>query len=606
MKKTVFIINAMSLLWLLLMPLAFANALKNHASPYLAMHGNDPVDWMEWGSAAIEKARKEDKLLFISIGYYACHWCHVMHRESYSNAEIAKKLNQHYIPVKVDRELNPVLDKRLIEFVSATNGTAGWPLNIFMTPEGYPLVGATYIPQPAFSRALSDLAGQWKDNRKQLTYDAEILNNRLSFTLNSQEVKGKKKHIADNSAALITAIMNSADTFQGGLGEQVKFPSSPQILALLELNKHFKKPAVDEFIRLTLDTMASKGLHDTLSGGFFRYTVDPGWQTPHFEKMLYNNAMLPMLYLDAAKYYHHAPYRKIALETLYFLQESMMDPSTGAFIASLSAVDDKGIEGGYYLWTQDQLKQILSTAELKLANMAWEMNQPPELEAGILPMMQTSPGAIARQLKQPENKVHEQLAHLKNKLKRYRQQHRSLPRDHKRLTAWNGLALAALAKALDSDPALKPTGERLAHFLATLWNGKTLKPAANSATPGTLGDYAAAAWGLLSWADASNNQQARTTGIKLLEYAWQQFYKNHTWQESEKQLLPEGVQTAHLVDSPYPSAETLLIRASMLAKVPAMTTNVRKVLGYSTQAIESNPYSYASLIAVAYRYQHHE
>ncbi len=585
---------------------ATANSLKNHASPYLSMHGNDPINWMEWGSAAIEKARKENKLLFVSIGYYACYWCHVMHRESYSNAEIAQKLNRDYVPVKVDRELNPVLDKRLIEFVSATNGTAGWPLNVFITPEGYPLVGATYIPKSSFSEALTDLAQQWKSNHNKLAHDARDMNEKLTDALNDQEIRGRKKHLTENSNTLLSDIMSSADTLQGGLGEQMKFPSSPQLAALLEINRSRKRKDIDAFIKLTLDTMASKGLHDEIAGGFFRYTVDQGWHTPHFEKMLYNNAMLPILYLDAADYYQQPAYRKVALETLHFLQQNMLNPNQGAFIASLSAVDDHGIEGGYYLWTQQQLRQILSPEELKLANTAWEMDQQAEMDAGNLPMLQGSLESLAKRLGQPADKLDTQLKQIKNKLKNYRQKHRKLPQDTKLLTAWNGLALAAFARALSSDTTLKPTGDKLAHFLVTMWNGKNLKRSADTDKPGTLGDYAAAAWGLLSWARASHNTQARNTGIKLLEYAWQHFYKNHKWQESEKQLLPEGVLAAHLTDSPYPSAETLLIRASFLANVPTITARARQVLSYSTKSVESNPFSYASLIATAHRYPSHE
>lgn len=566
------------------------------------MHGNDPVHWSEWNEAALQKARKENKLIFVSIGYFACHWCHVMHRESYSNPEIAKKLNTDYIPIKVDRELNPVLDKRLIDFVSATNGRAGWPLNVFITPDGDPLVGATYIPPVSFSQALTNLAEQWKKEGKKLKADAKALNLKLHTALNGQEVDGSKSHIADSSTKFIAEVMNAADTLEGGVGEQMKFPASPQLHTLFKLNKKRKDPKVDEFIKLTLDTMSRKGLHDEIGGGFYRYTVDPGWNTPHFEKMLYNNAMLTIFYFDAADYYDNKAYHHTALETLYFLNEAMKGKS-GAFIASLSAVDNNGVEGGYYLWTQAELKKTLTQSELKLANTAWKMNRTAELDAGILPMMQISIEEVMKKSGLTEAQVKQQLALLKNKLKTYRNKNRKLPRDFKLLTGWNGLALAAFAKGLEHDVKLKPHGQQLAKFLMSMWNGKHLLRAANSHKTGTLNDYAAAAWGLLSWAKASNDPAAKKMGILYANYAWEHFYKDKKWQEAENPLLPEGVQASHIADEPYPSAETLLLRASFLADTDDLSTKAHDVISRSSKSIESSPYSYASLIAVAKRYK---
>ncbi len=335
-----------------------ANQLKNHASPYLALHGNDPVNWMEWGKPALDKAKKENKLLLVSVGYFACHWCHVMQRESYSDKGIAKKLNKDYISVKVDRELNPVLDKRLIEFVQITNGTAGWPLNVFITPDGYPLVGATYLPKNHFSNVLDQLNTKWKTEQVSLSQKAKEMSETLVAMLEKQErtVEGDISQLADK---YVDTAMEYADTLQGGFGQDRKFPQIPQLWALLKLNKKQKNKEADEFINLTLQKMSQQGLHDEIAGGFYRYTIDPDWETPHFEKMLYTNALMPLLYFDAADYYQNPSYRDTALETLYFLQNEMRGQSN-AYIASLSAVDSKNEEGGYYLWQQDELKKILT------------------------------------------------------------------------------------------------------------------------------------------------------------------------------------------------------------------------------------------------------
>ena len=204
-----------------------ANQLQDHSSPYLALHGNDPVNWMEWGKPALDKAKRENKLLFVSIGYFACHWCHVMQRESYADKGIAQKLNKNYISIKVDRELNPVLDKRLIEFVQVTNGTAGWPLNVFITPDGYPLVGATYMPREHFSSVLDKLDEKWKIEEKTLSAQAKDMSKTLITMLEKQEQPTNNTNIKDLSASFVDEALQYADTMQGGFGQQRKFPQIP-------------------------------------------------------------------------------------------------------------------------------------------------------------------------------------------------------------------------------------------------------------------------------------------------------------------------------------------------------------------------------------------
>jgi len=576
-----------------------ANALKNHPSPYLSMHGDDPVNWMKWGSEALLKAQQENKLLFVSIGYYACHWCHVMHRESYSNKKIAQKLNQHYIAVKVDRELNPVLDKRLIEFVNATTGSAGWPLNVFLTPEGYPLVGATYIPPKPFSAALTDLSHRWKKNDKSMAAEAKIFNQRFITAMENQEKIDKIQSIATLKQPLLNDIMAQADTLAGGFGDQTKFPSIAQLQALFTLNKQEKKPEIDHFIKLTLDVMANKGLHDEVGGGFYRYTTDPDWHTPHFEKMLYTNALLPILYLEAADHYHQQTYRDIGLETLYFLKNSMKHYQHGAFIASLSAVDKQGIEGGFYLWTQSELKKVLTPAELKLANIAWKMNRANEHKAGNLPLRQESVEMLATTLGITQEMVMVQLNGLKNKLKMIRKNTRHIPKDTKLLTSWNGMVLAAFASAIKTDDTFKPTGQKLAQFLMQQWDGKQLRRSNIAAQEGTLSDYAAAAWGLVRWGRANNNKQALRIGTAIAQSAWKNFYRDKKWQETRQRLLPKGVQQSHLTDSAYPSAETLLLRASYLTNNHELKRKSDQVVNHASQSVKNNPYSYASLISIS-------
>ena len=574
-----------------------ANDLKNHSSPYLALHGNDPVNWTEWGKPAIERAKKENKLLFVSIGYFACHWCHVMQRESYSDKGIAKLLNKNYISIKVDRELNPVLDKRLIEFVQITNGTAGWPLNVFLTPEGFPLVGATYMPREHFSNVLKQLNEKWKTEQPSLIAQARDMSKTLNQMLQKQEKPSKGITIQQLSKQYVSTAMQYADTMQGGFGQQRKFPQIPQLWALFKLNKIKKNKEADEFLKLTLDQMMTKGIHDELAGGFYRYTTDPSWEIPHFEKMVYTNAMMPLLYFDAADYYKDDKYRQIALETINYLKEEMRG-SSNAFIASLSAVDNNGEEGGYYLWQQQELKKVLNAKELKIANLFWNLNRANELPAGNLPRQHLSIAELAKKLNVSKKQLEQDIVKLKLKLKTYRNKTRIIPRDTKLLAGMNGLVLSAFSRGLKYDQSLKTTGDKLAQFLMGLWNGKTLRRSSANAKSGTLYDYAAVAWGLTKWGIASNNPKVKQVGHSIMTAAWKQFYVNNSWLENPDSLLPKGVKQAHITDSSLFSAEALLLEASIESNDKQLINKVTHVLNKITRSLETDIYSFASLLAL--------
>ncbi|MEE9310552.1 MAG: DUF255 domain-containing protein [Cocleimonas sp.] len=584
--------------WVLFFTLSInANPLKNHSSPYLALHGDDPVNWMEWGKPALDKAKKENKLLFVSIGYFACHWCHVMQRESYADKGIAQQLNKNYISIKVDRELNPVLDKRLIEFVQVTNGTAGWPLNVFITPDGFPLVGATYMPREHFSSVLKQLDKKWATEEKSLTAQAKDMSKTLVTMLQGQEASSKTSTLKALSESYIEVAMKYADTMQGGFGQQRKFPQIPQLWAMVKQNKKTKNKEADEFINLTLKQMMTQGLHDELAGGFYRYTTDPDWETPHFEKMVYTNAMMPLLYFDAADQYNNASYRKIALETLSYLKNEMRGQSN-AFIASLSAVDDKGEEGGYYLWKQQELKTVLNAQELKTANHYWNLARANELPAGNLPRQALSIVELAKKLNVSPLQAAQSITNIKKKLKAHRNKTRVIPRDTKLLAGMNGLTLAAFSRGLKYDKSLQPTGEKLAQFLINLWNGKTLRRSAANAKTGTLYDYAAVSWGLLKWGEASNNAKAKQVGTAIAKAAWSRFYKDDSWVENPDSLLPQGVKQAHIADSSLISSEALLLEASMLSQDSRLIASAKTVLNNITRFLETDVYAFASLLSV--------
>ncbi|MFV1993764.1 MAG: thioredoxin domain-containing protein, partial [Acidiferrobacterales bacterium] len=449
------------------------NQLKNHTSPYLALHGEDPVAWQDWSENAVTLARKQNKLLYLSIGYFSCHWCHVMQQESYRNPKIAAFLNKHFIPVKIDRELEPALDARMIEFVEQTRGMGGWPLNVFITPDGYPLYAVLYEPPGNFQEILKKLNDLW-------VKDPEELKNLALDHVQTAKGPGapriEKDKVKTYLDRLVMGVRGYADSLNGGFGEQSKFPSVPQLTFLVDYVKQTDDARLKEILVLTLDQMATLGLRDHLAGGFFRYTVDPGWTTPHFEKMLYDNAQLASIYLQASQLLKRPDYQLVAVDTLDFLLAGMRDKQ-GAFIASLSAVDDKGIEGGNYLWSKDQLKKILSAKEYQVFLLAWSIRDAPPFDQGYLPITGSPIREIAKTTGLKLDDVEKLLQRAKVKLLEQRNK-RNLPRDTKLLAGWNGLALKALsetAKVTESVKFKNAAQEVRDYIINNLWDGDSLK-----------------------------------------------------------------------------------------------------------------------------------
>ncbi len=565
---------------------ALANALGKHDSPYLAMHGDDPVAWHTWSAEVLARAKKENKLLFVSIGYFACHWCHVMQRETYRDPQVAKLLNEHFISVKVDRELNPALDAYLIDFVQRTRGVAGWPLNVFLTPEGYPLVGLTYAPKDRFFTLLSDLQQQWQQAPLYLAQTAA----KAAATMKGEAARPDPALKAGDGQRYETVLVQQAlqlgDEMDGGFGEQSKFPMVPQLDALLSAYAHNAMPSLKSFLTLTLDHMATQGLRDHLGGGFFRYTTDPDWQTPHFEKMLYDNALLAGVYLRAATIFKREDYADIARDTLDFMLDNMRD-SQGPLVASFSAVDADNVEGGYYLWESETLLDILTREEYRLMKILWGLEGHADFSAGYLPRVQMSLDEAASQLHIDNGLAQKQYSSARTKLLNVRAR-RSLPVDDKLLAAWNGLALTTLVEA-----ARLPGGKKYRdaakgvrdYLLNTLWDGQRLLRA--KGRRGELGqagleDYAFVAQGLLAWAELTHNDDDFRLAVRWVNDAWRRFYSDTGWLLSDQTLLPSGFGVAMLDESPLPSPSSTLLKISLLV---AQRNGDKMLLARAKQAL---------------------
>ena len=603
------------------------NQLKQHPSPYLAMHGDDPVAWQTWNAQVLELARKTNKLVFISIGYFSCHWCHVMQRESYKDPAVAQRLNRDFIPVKVDRELDPALDAYLIDFVQKTRGYAGWPLNVFLTPEGHPVVGIVYLPNDQFRSLLNQLAVLWQKNSDVIRQTAaQASAQQQTESLTTADVPPVKSPLKLQPAMqptlqsgigktlynqLLQQILEAADDIYGGFGDQAKFPMPAQLNFLVARNSHNSSAQTAHFLQVTLEQMAGQGLRDHIGGGFFRYTIDPDWQTPHFEKMLYDNAQLAGLYLDAAKVFDRQDFEAIGRDTLDFMVRDMATEN-GGMVASLSAVDNNNIEGGYYLWTKEALQQQLTGEEYAIVHRLWNLEPASHFEAGYLPVYAISPERCAQELGKNVHELMSVLEKVRSKLYAARLS-RVAPVDDKQLAAWNGLALSAMVKGaqLGNGDRYRQEAQKLRHFLVNqMWDGQRLaraKSGGKEIARAGLEDYAYAAQGLLRWARFSNSQQDLQLAKQWIMIAWQRFYSSSGWQLSDQPSLPGIVGRIVFEDNPMPSPAAVVIEVSLqlagLTHDEPLKQRATTALAVSQELLKQQPFAYASQIELLARLQ---
>jgi uncharacterized protein YyaL (SSP411 family) len=567
---------------------ALTNRLADHPSPYLALHGRDPVAWQEWNAATIARARRENKLLFVSVGYFACHWCHVMQRESYRNPQVAALLNRDFIPVKVDRELNSGLDDALQTFSARLNGVAGWPLNAFVTPEGYPAFVVLYAPPQDLRMLLTQLAGRWSADPAGIRQLAKRAAPPPASRPMSAPLTAERSARAWQQ--FVAGVWQEADTLRGGFGQVSKFPMAPQLHALLERQAQQPNPELADFLRLTFDQMAVRGLRDHVGGGFFRYTTDPGWDTPHFEKMLYNNAHLAMLYQRAANVLHEPRYREIARSTLGFMRDALGDAS-GGLCSSTSAVDAAGREGATYLWEPEELKRYLSPEAYAAAQRVWRLDAARSFEAGYLPAEYRTPSTDERRL----------LAEAARVLYPLRRA-RGLPRDDKLNAGLNGLALSAFSQAMQLDPAYRQQADRVQHFLLTrlLRNGRLMKAMARGQVlpHAELEDYAYVVQGLLDHADATGNEASRMHARQLAQRAWQLFWSERGWKSEAQPLLATLQAAPALADGALYSPSDVLILVSLRLRDPQLQRLAHTAAGWRVPAMEQDATAYPTRVRV--------
>jgi uncharacterized protein len=420
------------------------NRLANEASPYLLQHAHNPVDWYPWGGEAFERARREDKPVLVSIGYSACHWCHVMERESFEDPETAALMNAHFVSIKVDREERPDVDAIYMDAVQAMTGHGGWPLTAFLTPEGRPFYAGTYYPNqdrhglPSFTRVLTAIAETWRDRRDEV----ETQGRHLVETISRSGLSPSEEPLTDEllgEASL--ALRRAFDARWGGFGGAPKFPQ-PTTLEFV-LRAHLRQqPETLDMLTTTLDRMAAGGVHDQVGGGFHRYSVDERWHVPHFEKMLYDNAQLLRLYTRAWQVTRRETYRRVALDTGGYLLREMRQPE-GGFSSSQDA-DSEGIEGAFFVWTYDDLAALVGPA----VAAAFGAIPGGNWEAGANVLWRPHPlEAVAAEMNVEDERLRTEVDEARTRLFEERERRPRPATDDKVVAAWNGLVIAGLAEA---------------------------------------------------------------------------------------------------------------------------------------------------------------
>ncbi len=555
-----------------------ANRLVDENSPYLLQHADNPVDWMPWGEEALNRAKAENKPIFLSIGYAACHWCHVMAHESFEDLDIAQILNEHFISIKVDREERPDLDNIYMNAVVAMTGQGGWPLSVFLTPDSTPFFGGTYFPPkrrynlPSFQEVLISVNNAWQNDRDKIESSGNQIIAHLSNSANLAAMGAEVDQKATEKAAL--ALAQAYDWKNGGWGNAPKFPQPMVIEFLLRLASKGDKFALD-IATHALEAMAKGGMYDLIGGGFARYSTDDQWLVPHFEKMLYDNAQLALVYLYVYKLTGKQNFRDVVEATLDFLIREMMHPM-GGFYSSLDA-DSEGIEGKYYVWRKEQITEIIQDkGELELALAAYGITELGNFEGNNILYRHLSAEELAERYQLPIQEVNERLSKVRAKLMRARELRVRPGTDDKILTAWNGLALVAFSEAgryLGVDRYTK-VAMRNADFILThlyvsdrllrSWrNGKARQNA-------FLEDYAALALGLISLYQSDPNIRWYQAAVKLVEEIMQ-FFKDpqggffDTHSEHEKlPYRPKDIQ-----DNATPSGNALA--ATALLQLAAYT-----------------------------------
>ena len=568
------------------------NRLARETSPYLLQHANNPVDWYPWGEEAWARARAEDKPVLVSVGYAACHWCHVMERESFENDAIAALQNDLVVSIKVDREERPDVDEIYMDAQQMLHGHGGWPLNVFCTPDGRPFFGGTYFPpqrrtgMPGWTDVLQGITQAFREQRDKVEQQATELTRHLNLRveLAAEDLTESPAQVRSRAA---TALLQAADHTHGGFGGAPKFPQ-PYYLQLmvqqaLDASASNRADARQHFSH-SLRKMAEGGIYDQLAGGFHRYAVDEIWLVPHFEKMLYDNALLIPLYLDAYRMADDPAdaelFSRIARETSDYLLDGLQTPD-GAFYASTDA-DSEGVEGKYFVWTRDELHEILDPQDAEIACRRWGVDVGGNWEGNSILLAAQPPEDVARWLDLTTAEVEASLARSRQTLLEHRATRIPPATDTKIIAAWNGMAIDALAKAgaVLEEPRFIDAASRAARFILNHMRNQDgallrIHSAGRASVDAFVEDYAALADGMISLYESTGDESWYSEARLMIDAMIERFWDHEgggffTVAREGEQLIAQRKPTQ---DGATPSGNALAARA--LARMYALTAEGR-------------------------------
>ena len=501
------------------------NRLIDETSPYLLQHANNPVDWYPWGEEALQRAKNEDKPILLSIGYSACHWCHVMERESFEDEAIAQLMNEHFISIKVDREERPDLDAVYMEAVQMLTGSGGWPMTVFLTPDGRPFYGGTYFPpvdrfnMPGFPRLLESVANSYHNSRDEIDRVTSQLTSQMGRT--GQMAKANSPLTVDIFHRAYTVLATNFDYQNGGTGTAPKFPQAMNLEVLLRYYRHGYNDRALEMVDLTLEKMARGGIYDQIAGGFARYSTDAYWLVPHFEKMLYDNALLSRLYVHAHQATGRGMYRRIAEETLDYILREMTGPEGGFY--SATDADSEGEEGKFFVWSPAEIEAVLGAEDALVFGGFFGVTAAGNFEGRNILNISQKASEYARQHGLSLDQLVDIVQRGKKALLEEREKRVHPLLDDKVLASWNGMMLRSFAEAgaaLERQDYLDAAIKNANFLLGTMHvDGSLLRSfrAGQAKLPGYLEDYAFVADGLLALYESTFDHRWLTEAISLAD-----------------------------------------------------------------------------------------
>ena len=572
----------------------FINRLIEEDSPYLLQHAHNPVNWYPWGDEAFAAAKAEDKPIFLSIGYSTCHWCHVMEVESFDNVEVAKLLNQHFISIKMDREQFPDLDEIYMTGVQLVSGHGGWPMSNFLLPDGRPFYGATYFPAPSFMQVLGQIGGAWHNQRSELERNAHSLYQAINKILCERKpLETLRQDIVDNA---VKALLQREDRSLGGLAGAPKFPQEPILLFLLDQVVRRDDGAALGFVERTLEGMGRGGIYDQVGGGFHRYSVDEEWLIPHFEKMLYNQAQLALVYTRAYALTQKPRYRHIAEQTIHYLLRDMQY-QPGGFFSAMDA-DSQGEEGRYYTWEIDTIKQILSDAQWNQFSHYFDLSNYTEFEQRHVIRLKT-----IDELNAQDWVIIQQLS---KKLLHYRKQQQAPLIDEKIILSWNALIIPSLLEAAQTfnNAHYKQQALALADYLVSFKkNNQYYRIRINEQlqTPALLEDYAYLANAYLHVFDVTQQSIWLDRAIEAVKLMNEKF-----WDKTQSSFnlnvanpysnYQQKISTDDVIPSGNSAAYQALIKLSQRTTNTNYLTQANQLLGALSTAINQDPINHTNFI----------